>query len=156
MKLSLLGSYRLFNRFKKYSIMKKVNLRNFAVTALLLLLASTNLWSIDYPLKKDDTGPGSVTLLVPKSSSPSMSRARAVAIPVSMEVTGEELAVYFNYAVGGAYISVEDINGVVVFSTVVDTTSDLEFYFPIDELESGEYTLRIKYGSTKLIGGFDI
>jgi hypothetical protein len=136
--------------------MKKVNLRNFSVTALLLLLASTNLWSIDYPLKKDDTGPGTVSLLVPKSSSPSMSRRVKEVIPVSMDVDGQELGIFFDYAVGGALITIEDVNGVVVFSTVVDTTSEKDFYFPIDELESGEYTLRIKYGSTKLIGGFDL
>lgn len=135
--------------------MRKINFRNFAVTALVLLLASTNLWSIDYPLKKDDTGPGSVTLSVGKSA-PSLSRTKTVIIPVSMEIENDELGVYFKYAVGGAYISVEDENGAVVISTVVDTTNELEFYFPLDELGGGTYTLRVSYGSTKLKGEFKL
>lgn len=134
--------------------MKKINLRNFAVTTFLLLLAGTNLWSIDYPLKKDDTNPGTVTLSVPRAS---LSRAKvSVAIPVNMSVEANELGVFFNYAVGGAYISVEDANGSIVISTVVNTTKDLEFYFPLDELEGGTYTLRVQYGSTKLIGDFNL
>lgn len=134
--------------------MKKINLRNFAVTTFLLLLAGTNLWGIDYPLKKDDTGPGSVTLSAPRAS---LSRAKvSVAIPVNMSVEANELGVFFNYAVGGAYISVEDANGSIVISTVVNTTKDLEFYFPLDELEGGTYTLRVQYGSTKLIGDFNL
>lgn len=134
--------------------MKKINLRNFAVTAFLLLLAGTNLWSIDYPLKKDDTGPGSVSLGV---AARSLSRAKvSVAIPVNMSVEGDELGLFFNNAVGDAYVTVEDANGAIVISTVLDTNSALEFYFPVDELEGGTYTLRVQYGSTKLIGEFNL
>ncbi len=137
--------------------MKKINLRNFAVTAFLLLLASTNLSSAEYPLKKDDQDPGSVGLgIAPRVASSSFSRTKVVIIPVSMEVENNELAVYFKYAVGGAYVSVEDENGAVVISTVVDTTNELEFYFPVDELEGGKYTLRVSYGSTKLKGVFKL
>ena len=137
--------------------MRKINFRNFAVTALVLLLASNNLWSIDYPLKKDDPNPGSVSLgIAPRAASNTFSRSMSVIIPVSMEIENDELGVYFKYAVGGAYISVEDENGAVVISTVVDTTSELEFYFPVDELEGGKYTLRVSYGSTKLKGEFKL
>lgn len=142
--------------------MEKINLRNFAVSTFLLLFVATNVSGIDFPLKRDDLGPGSVGLgIAPRSASAaraassSMSRAVEV-IPVSMSVEANELGVFFNYAVGGAYISVEDANGSIVISTVVNTTKDLEFYFPLDELEGGTYTLRVQYGSTKLIGDFNL
>ena len=127
---------------------------------ILLLLASTNLSSADYPLKKDNSDPGSVGLGVaartaPRASTLSLSRTIEV-IPVSMEVLSNELSVYFQYAVGGAYVTVEDTNGAILISTVVDTTSDLEFYFPIDELDGGTYTLRVSYGATKLKGEFKL
>ena len=142
--------------------MKKFNLRNFAVTTFLLLFVATSVSGLDYPLKKDNTDPGSIGLgIAPRAASAaraassSMSRAVEV-IPVSMSVEANELGVFFNYAVGGAYISVEDANGSIVISTVVNTTKDLEFYFPLDELEGGTYTLRVQYGATKLSGDFKL
>ena len=140
--------------------MKKINLRNFVVTTFLLLLAGTNLWSIDYPLKKDNTDPGSIGLgIAPRSASTNsttFSRAKAAVIPVSMSIEGDELGLFFKYAVGGAYVTVEDANGTIVISEVVDTTDDLEFDFDLDELEGGTYTLRVQYGSTKLMGEFKL
>lgn len=132
--------------------MKKINLRNFAVSTFLLLFVTSNLFSIDFPLKRDDLGPGSVGLSIGQRGVSS----RVATIPVSISVEANELGVYFDYTVGGAYINVQDANGVTVLSTVVDTTNSLEFYFPVDELESGSYTFRVKYGSTRLIGVFTL
>ncbi len=129
--------------------MKKINVKYLGSLLLFFLLAASQFVFADFPLRRDDSDPGTVTLGTLRAPA----RAKTV-IPVTMDVENGELAIFFKYSVGTAYITIEDANGVVVATDVLDTTVSTEFYIPLDELESGNYTLRVSYGTTKLIGEF--
>jgi hypothetical protein len=77
-------------------------------------------------------------------------------IPVTADIIGSDLIVDFTSTVGTAVVSVVDQNGNVVYQTVVDTFSSPEVVIPVDGLSSGAYSLKIAYGSTKLIGTFQL
>ncbi len=129
--------------------MKRINVKYLGSLLLFFLLAASQFVFADYPLRKDDTDPGSVTLGTLRAPA----RAKVV-IPVTMDVVNGELAIFFNNSVGTAYISIQDANGNIVATDVLDTNASTEFYIPLDELEAGTYTLRVSYGTTKLIGEF--
>jgi len=76
--------------------------------------------------------------------------------PVSATVSETELAVYFDWSVGDANITVYDSSNNVVYQDVVDTDSTSEVYVPVTSWASGDYTITISYGTTNLIGYFQI
>jgi hypothetical protein len=77
-------------------------------------------------------------------------------IPVTADIIGSDLIVDFTTTVGTAVVSVVDQNGNVVYQTVVDTFSTPEVVIPVDGMSSGDYSLKISYGSTHLIGDFQL
>ncbi|MEI8272176.1 MAG: DUF3244 domain-containing protein [Paludibacter sp.] len=77
-------------------------------------------------------------------------------IPLTATVDNNSLAVYFEWSVGDATITVYDEYLNVVCQTVTDTDSDLSMFIPSDSWNAGNYTITIKYGSTDLIGNFTI
>ena len=75
-------------------------------------------------------------------------------IPVTATVDNSNLAVYFEWAVGEATITVYDENHSVVYQGVADTDSDLTIFIPSDYWSAGDYSIKISYGTTHLIGDF--
>lgn len=75
---------------------------------------------------------------------------------VSATISETELAVYFESYVGDATITVYDSSDNVVYQEVVDTDSTPEVYVPVTSWSSGDYTITISYGTTDLIGYFQI
>ena len=129
--------------------MKRINVKYLGSLLLFFLLAASQFVFADYPLRKDDSDPGTVSLGTLRAPA----RAKVV-IPVTMDVVNGELAIYFKNSVGTAYVTVSDANGNIVATDVLDTNASTEFYIPLDEFEAGVYTLRVSYGTTKLIGEF--
>lgn len=76
--------------------------------------------------------------------------------PVSATVDNQELAVYFEWSVGNATIAVYDSNNQVVHQETVNTDSTTELFVPTDFWASGNYTIKINYGTTYLIGEFTL
>ena len=137
--------------------MKKFKLSGIFIL-FLCVFANQFVWG-DILIRKDPdptTGqPNSITSMssmtrIKASSSTSSSNF----IPVTADVVGSELIVDFTTTVGTAYVSVVDDSGNVVYQTVVDTFSTSEVAIPVDGMGSGKYSLKISYGSTRLIGDF--
>ena len=134
--------------------MKKIkptllNLLMFCAFALPL----QSLFAVDVPLKKDETGPGTMI------NSPALRTAAfktQIVISVTADLIGTDLIVDFSTTVGTAFVSVVDQNGNVVSQSTVDTFSTQEVIIPVDGLSSGKYSVKIVYGSTNLIGDFKL
>lgn len=136
--------------------MKKNYSRLFYFVFLLVnFLSVQNILATDPPLKKDDDGPGSVTNNVSTMSSLSRTTISVLTtIDVTANLEATELYVDFNSPVGTAVVSIVDSNGQVVYQTTVDTYSTPEVIIPVDGLDSVDYSLKISYDSTNLIGDF--
>lgn len=76
--------------------------------------------------------------------------------PVSAYEDGIDLSVFFEWAVGDATINIKDASGVTVYQAVINTNVQTTVVIPIDTWNSGEYTIRISYGTTRLIGEFEV
>ena len=142
--------------------MKKINFRLLSFFVVLLCVFSNQFVFADIILRKDNTDPASQPNNVVSASKSlsmlsktSLSSANSL-ITVSADLSGSDLIVDFSTTVGTAVVSVVDQNGNVVYQTVVDTFSTPEVVIPVDGLSSGNYSLKISYGSTNLIGDFQL
>ncbi len=141
--------------------MKKFKLSGIVIS-LFCVFAFQNVFADnDVPLRKDDPGPGTQpNIITPMSNMTRFKSSTTTSslnyIPVNADVVGSELIVDFAISVGTAYVSVVDNNGNLVYQTVVDTFSTSEVVIPVDGMSSGKYSLKITYGSTHLIGDFQL
>ena len=134
--------------------MKKFNFRFLGLLVLLLSVFSNQVVFADIIIRKDDgTGLQPNNVL---SKSKAMSLSSTAFIAVTADVVGTDLIVDFGTSVGTALVSVVDQNGNVVSQTSVDTFSTSEVIIPVDGLSTGKYSVKISYGSTKLIGNFNL
>ena len=127
--------------------MKKLNLPLFSI--LMLLLCSLPIQTIlagDVPLKADD-GLSTFDPHAPKAP-----------VSIALDVTQNEtdVTLSFLYPVGDALITVENENGEVVYQETVDTFTTLDAYIDTQNFDGGVYTLKISYGSTDLVGEFEL
>jgi len=76
--------------------------------------------------------------------------------PVSATIVGTDLTVYFDSEVGVATVTVYDSANQVVSQQTVDTSTRLEVDMSLSNQSSGDYVVRISYGTTHLIGDFQI
>jgi hypothetical protein len=129
--------------------MKKINSFFYSILMMLVCLFSVQtVFAVDVPLKKGDTGAGGVNLM--------LSRSVSAAIPVSVSLDGTELGIFFNKSVGVAQVTVVDETGSVVYQDVIDSNSTIEAEIEVGGFDSGNYSLQITYGSTKLVGTFQL
>jgi len=77
-------------------------------------------------------------------------------IPVTATVDNSNLAVYFEWAVGEATITVYDENRNVVYQGVANTDCDPDAFIPSDYWSAGNYAITIQYGITNLKGDFTV
>ena len=133
--------------------MKKINFRLLSFFVVLICVFSNQVVFADIIIRKDgDTGSQPNVL----SASKMNSFSSTFIIPVTADIIGADLIVDFTTTVGTAVVSVVDQNGNVVYQTVVDTFSTPEVVIPVDGMSSGDYSLKISYGSTHLIGDFQL
>lgn len=129
--------------------MKKINFKFLGTLMLFVTLASSQIFAVDILLRKDDPNPGTVTL------EPMRSRPKVV-VSIAAEIVDNELCVYFNRSTGNALLTIEDANGNIVLSEVLNTNEETEFYIPLDELNGGQYKLKVAYSKTRLVGDFSL
>jgi hypothetical protein len=138
--------------------MKRINFRLIAFFVVSLLAFSNQVVFADIAIRKDpgngDTSPNIVSSM--STLSTTGTKSSKTVIPVTADIVGTDLIVDFTSTVGTAYVSVVDQNGNAVYQTTVDTFSDPELVIPVDGLSSGKYSLKIAYGSTNLIGNFQL
>lgn len=77
-------------------------------------------------------------------------------LPVSASISETELAVYFEPTVGDATITVYDANNNVVCQETVDTDNNSSVFISSSNWSIGSYSITITYGTTSLIGYFDM
>ena len=135
--------------------MKKINFRLLGLFVVLLSVFSNQVVFADIIIRKDDQNPGTTPNNV-QSKLKTFSLSSNSFIPVTADIIGTDLIVDFTTSVGTAFVSIVDQNGNVVYQTSVDTTSALEVIIPVDGLSTGKYSVKIAYGSTKLIGDFQL
>jgi gamma-glutamyltranspeptidase len=134
--------------------MKKINFRFLGMLAVLLCVCSTQVVFADNILIRNDGNTGNQPNALIATKSYSLSSQSV--IQVTADLSGSDLIVDFSTTVGTAYVSVVDKSGNVVYQTAVDTFSSSEVIIPVDNLSSGSYSVKISYGSTKLIGNFKL
>jgi len=134
--------------------MKKINFKFLGLFVLLLSVFSNQVVFADIIIRKDDGTGFQPNNVLTKSKALSLSSTSFIA--VTADVVGTDLIVDFNSSVGTAFVSIVDQNGNVVSQTSVDTFSTSEVIIPVDGLSTGKYSVKISYGSTKLIGNFNL
>jgi hypothetical protein len=77
-------------------------------------------------------------------------------IPVTAFIDDNGLALDFIVPEGVATITVYDESHNVVHQEVLDTNTNLSTLIPSDEWNGGSYTVTIHYGTTNLIGNFEL
>jgi hypothetical protein len=127
--------------------MKKLNSLFFIIAMILLSSIPFQTASAGYVLlKKDNPNPG---------TEPNYSLA-PVRIALDATQNDADVTLNFLYPVGVAQVTVENENGEVVYQEAVDTYSTLDASIDTQNLDGGVYTLKISYGSTDLVGEFEL
>lgn len=127
--------------------MKKINLPLFSILMLLICsLSSQSVVAGEVPLKAEDMD------LALKGS------YQRAPVSIALDVVQNETDVTLNflYPVGAAQVTVENENGEVVYLETVDTFTTLDAYIDTQNFDGGVYTLKISYGSTNLVGEFEL
>jgi hypothetical protein len=84
---------------------------------------------------------------------PGYTRTR-ISIPLTASFESGELGLLFESTVGMCNVSIEDENGNVQMSDIIDTDNGSEFWFDLSGLSSGLHYVKISYGSMNLVGEF--
>ena len=127
--------------------MKKLN--SFLFSFLMLLLCSLpfqTISAVDVPLKPD---------MDPNATKGTYQMA-PVSIALDVTQNDADVTLNFLYPVGATQVTVENENGEVVYMETVDTFTTLDAAIDTQNLNGGVYTLKISYGSTNLIGEFEL
>lgn len=77
-------------------------------------------------------------------------------IPVSVDLSDTDLYLSFTSSKGMSVVTIKDSNGSVVQREFIDTDSEEELLIPIDEMNSGTYTITIKNRNKNLKGEFNL
>lgn len=126
--------------------MKKNNFSFFLLLISYVLFVQDS-FAVDVPLKRSSADTGSINY------SENGSRTR-VYIPLSVSFESGELGLFFASNVGMCNVSIEDENGNVQMSEIIDTDNGTEFWFDLSGLSSGLHYVKISYGSMNLVGEF--
>ncbi len=120
-------------------------MKRLTLFTLLLILFSNGITAAttEVYLYKDPQPPG------PKPLSISYSY-------VSASVNESDLAIYFDWSVGNATITVYDANNQVVDQENVNTNNTNEILIPVTSWDSGAYTLTVTYGTITFRDTFEI
>jgi len=125
--------------------MKKINFSVISfITLLFCVLSVQTVLAVDVPLKKGNP-----------SDKDFLSRSTSI-LPVSVSLDDTTLGVFFSKPVGIAQITIVDESGNIVYQAVANTNSSLESDIETGGFDSGNYTLKVSYGTTTLIGGFQL
>lgn len=92
----------------------------------------------------------------PKLPSPFPRAPGVNRIPVTATLSDTEVTLGFNTAVGLAIITITDETGFPVYQDGLDTDTNPDLSIPINEWNSGNYTLTIQYVSNTLTGNFTL
>jgi len=113
---------------------------------LSFIVSNAGLFASEVIIRKDD----------PVKTIPPQPNRVETELPVTAYEDGVDLFIYFEYPVGNATITIEDENQQIVYQCVVDTYTSDTAIIPIEYWDAGLYTIHISYGTTNLIGEFNV
>jgi len=128
--------------------MKKLNLPLFSILMLVLfVLPFQSIFAKDVPIKNEDPSDYNI---------PSTGARAPVRIALVVSQNDADVTLNFLYPVGTSQATVENENGEVVYQETIDTFTTLDAFLDTQSLDGGVYTLKISYGSTNLVGEFEL
>ena len=128
--------------------MKKLNLPLFSIFMLVLFtLPFQSIYAGDVPIKSEDP----TDYNIPRNTT-------YAPVRIALDVTQNETDVTLNflYPVGTSQVTVENENGEIVYQGTIDTFTTLDAFIDTQNFDGGVYTLKISYGSTNLVGEFEL
>lgn len=120
--------------------------RHLLFTGLLFLSALVTTNAVELPLRKGST---TTDINTTRQRSPML-------IPLAVDLSNTDLYVNFINPVGIATIVITNSNDSEVYRESSDTNLTSELHITISELQAGDYSITIYYGSTKLMGEFTL
>ena len=125
----------------------KIQRSNFIKTCLFAFLhiSILDLFAGDIIIRKDDDPLPPIP--IPRSSA---------YIPVTATEDNQTLEIYFLNVLGSVTIKVYDIYNQAVYADQIDTASVSEAMVDISGWVTGDYVLKIVYGTNQLSGNFSI
>ena len=131
--------------------MKTTNLKIFGTMILLSFSFPIQNVFAGNPVKPEEPGSGT------GSNSPLTTTLQIEFVaPVTYDILGDNLAVSFNSPIGTATVTIEDQYGNIIYQSVIDTNTESGLLIPIEDLETGNYTLSVSSESTNFIGAFQL
>jgi hypothetical protein len=128
--------------------MKKLNFPLFSILMLLLFaLPFQSTSAKDVPIKSEDPNDWNI---------PTNGTRAPVRIALEVSQNDADVTLNFLYPVGASQVTVENENGEVVYQETVDTFTNLDALIDTQNFDGGVYTLKISYGSTNLVGEFEL
>jgi hypothetical protein len=100
-----------------------------------------------------------VQVPIPPDNSPPPGPVKPLSLiefTASATISDTELAVYFEWSVGDATITVYDSDNNVVYQETVDTDTTSEVYIPVDIWLTGDYRITVTYNSFTQRGYFSL
>ena len=128
--------------------MKKINFPLFSILMLLLFaLPFQSISARDVPIKSEDPSDYNI---------PTNGTRAPVSIALNVTQNETDVTLNFLYPVDAAQVKVENESGEVVYMETVDTFTTLDAAIDTQNFDGGVYTLKISYGSTDLVGEFEL
>ena len=128
--------------------MKKINFPLFSILMLLLFaLPFQSISARDVPIKSEDPSDYNI---------PTNGTRAPVSIALNVTQNETDVTLNFLYPVDAAQVTVENESGEIVYMETVDTFTTLDAAIDTQNFDGGVYTLKISYGSTDLVGEFEL
>ncbi len=132
--------------------MRKINLKFITTSFLFVSTFSSQGGFAGTPLRTDDPYPGGGGL-----NTPSLSMAQIETVsPVTYDIIGSNQAICFNSNIGTATVTIQDQYGSTIYQSVVNTNTQSVLYVPIENWETGSYTITVTSESTNFVSGFQL
>jgi|GEM_PF-846183 len=133
--------------------MKKLNaflFSFFMMSVCILPFQNAFAGTDEAPLKPGTPGPGDVpaSYSITSYSLTSYSLETVSISPVTMLLSGTNLTLNFNNAVGTAQVTIEDEYGFIVYQNAINTNKTLKMVISTYGWSAGNYTVNVSYGTT--------
>lgn len=128
--------------------MKKINLK---------VLSTISLLTFSFPIESLFAGDDLIRPNPPMDSPMLYNTMQIESVsPITYDIIGNNLALAFNSAVGTATVTIQDQYGSTIYQSVVNTNTQSVLYIPIENWETGSYTITVTSESTNFVSGFQL
>lgn len=137
--------------------MKTTNLSKRVLTFLIFVNFAITTFGIDVLIRRDtQSDPPGVNFLSSAKVTSYASSSTSYDVPVYAFTNENTLTLNFEILVRKVNIEVFDQNNMMVYSRQISTYSQSSLDIDMSAWESGNYTIKINYGTTNLVGEFTL